>query len=237
MFELSGVSAGYGGTTVVRDVTLRVPPRSVVALIGANGAGKTTLLRTASGLIHARSGRVRLNGTELTGRPPHEFAAAGVCHVPEGRGIFRSLTVRENILLQAGRGSPGEALERATSAFPILGQRLDQVAGTLSGGQQQMLALARAHVTRPLVVLLDEVSMGLAPVVVDEILGFVRTLADEGASLLIVEQYVVRALELADYVFVLSRGRIVFSGEPAELDTDAVFWSYMGRQDATPVSV
>ena len=232
MFELRGVTAGYGDTTVLRDVSLVVPPMSVVALLGANGAGKTTMLRAASGLLRPRSGRILLDGEDLGGRPPNDFARLGICHVPEGRGIFRSLSVRENILLQAPPGGLSEAMDRATSAFPILGQRLGQTAGTLSGGQQQMLALAHAYVCRPRVVLLDEVSMGLAPLVVDEIFAFLGRLAAEGAALLIVEQYVVRAMAIADWVFMLSRGRITFAGEPAELDAEAVFQGYLGKHEA-----
>ena len=236
MFELRNVSAGYGTTTVLRDVSLVVPEGSVVALLGSNGAGKTTLLRAASGLIPVR-GRITLDGQVLSGHHPHDFARAGICHVPEGRGIFRSLTVRDNIVLQAGAGSVSDAIARATSVFPILGQRLSQTAGTLSGGQQQMLALARAYVTNPKVVLLDEVSMGLAPVVVDEIFEFLGRIAAEGTSLLIVEQYVTRALKLSDYVFLLNRGEVSFAGEPGELDVDELFTRYMGRaaEPAVPV--
>ena len=236
MFELCNLTAGYGTTTVLRDVSLVVPAGSVVALLGANGAGKTTLLRAASGLIPAR-GRITLDGRDLSGHSPHDFARAGICHVPEGRGIFRSLTVRDNIVLQAGASSLADAIDRATTAFPILGQRLGQTAGTLSGGQQQMLALARAYVTQPKVVLLDEVSMGLAPVVVDEIFDFLGRLAAEGTSLLIVEQYVTRALKLSDYVFLLNRGQVGFAGEPGELDVDELFTRYMGRsaEAALPV--
>jgi branched-chain amino acid transport system ATP-binding protein len=236
VFELCNVTAGYGTTTVLRDVSLVVPAGSVVALLGSNGAGKTTLLRAASGLIPAR-GRITLDGKDLSGHSPHDFARAGICHVPEGRGIFRSLTVRDNILLQAGSGSVADAIDRAVSVFPILGQRLGQIAGTLSGGQQQMLALARAYVTQPKVVLLDEVSMGLAPVVVDEIFDFLGRLAAEGTSLLIVEQYVTRALKLSDYVFLLNRGQVGFAGEPGELDVDELFTSYMGRSAEAAVPV
>lgn len=216
MFELSSVTAGYGSTIVLRDVSLVVPPSSVVALLGPNGAGKTTLLRVASGLLEPAEGHVLIDG-EPTGRAvPHRLAAHGVCHVPEGRGVFPSLSVRDNLTLFSQR-SGAAAIERAVDAFPRLGERLDQVAGTLSGGEQQMLALARAYVQRPRFVLLDEVSMGLAPVVIDELYAFLGRLAAEGVALLLVEQYAERALALADYVYVLSRGQIEFAGEPAEL--------------------
>jgi branched-chain amino acid transport system ATP-binding protein len=228
MLELDAVTAGYGDTAVLRDVSLWVPPRSVVALLGANGAGKTTLLRVASGLLKPSSGRLRIEGTDLTGKPPHTLARHGVCHVPEGRGVFPNLTVRDNILLQAGGRGIADAIARAVSAFPILGQKLNQPAGALSGGQQQMLALAHAYVTQPSYVLLDEVSMGLAPVVVDEIFGFLDALAASGCALLLVEQYVTRALELADYVYLITRGRLDFAGEPGELDNAKLMEQYMG---------
>jgi branched-chain amino acid transport system ATP-binding protein len=227
VFELRTLTAGYGNTTVVRDVSLSVPGGSVVALLGANGAGKTTLLRAASGLLPSR-GRIRLDGRELGGAAAQDVARAGVCHVPEGRGIFPTLSVRDNILLHAGPNAPRDAVERAVSAFPELGDRLAQPAGTLSGGQQQMLALSRAQVTTPRVVLLDEVSLGLAPAVVDRIFEHLGGIAASGTALLIVEQYVTRALALADYVYVLQRGRIGFAGEPSELDTEQMLQRYMG---------
>lgn len=228
MLELDNISAGYGGTRVLRDVSLWLPPESVVALLGTNGAGKTTLLRVASGLLAPTSGRLSVDGKDLTGKRPHTLARNGVCHVPEGRGVFPTLTVKENILIQAAGGDLDEAVERAVSAFPVLGHKLGQLAGSLSGGQQQMLALAHAYVTDADYVLLDEVSMGLAPVVVDEIFEFLGRLADDGRSLLLVEQYVARAIELADYVYLMNRGRIEFAGEPGELDGDRLVAQYLG---------
>lgn len=228
MLELDSISAGYGGTRVLRDVFLWLPPKSVVALLGTNGAGKTTLLRVASGLLTPSSGRLSVDGKDLTGKRPHTLARNGVCHVPEGRGVFPTLTVKENILIQAAGGDLDEAVERAVSAFPALSQKLGQLAGSLSGGQQQMLALAHAYVTDADYVLLDEVSMGLAPVVVDEIFEFLGRLADDGRALLLVEQYVARALELADYVYLMNRGRIEFAGEPGELDSDRLIAQYLG---------
>jgi branched-chain amino acid transport system ATP-binding protein len=228
VLELQGISAGYGDTPVLRDVSLWVPPRSVVALLGPNGVGKTTLLRVASGLLAPSSGRIRLDGRDLTGKPPYTLARHGVCHVPEGRGVFPNLTVRDNILIQAAGGDVDEAVEAVISAFPVLGQKLGQKAGSLSGGQQQMLALAHAYVTDPAYVLLDEVSMGLAPVVVDEIFEFLGELAASGCALLLVEQYVTRALELADYVYLMNRGRTEFAGEPGELDGARLMEQYLG---------
>jgi len=237
MLELRDIVAGYAETVVLRDVSLTVPSGSVVALLGPNGAGKTTLLRVASGLLRPRSGGVLLDGVDWTGRRAPRLAAAGVCHVPEGRGIFPALTVRENLLLYAPPGAVGEAIERAGEAFPVLVDRLGQVAGTLSGGQQQMLALARAYVSSPRLVLLDEVSMGLAPRIVDEIFEFFGRLRNEGASLLVVEQYVTRALEMADYVYLLQRGRVAFCGQPCEVDAANVLNQYLGVAAGLPSPV
>ena len=237
MLELRDIVAGYAETVVLRDVSLTVPSGSVVALLGPNGAGKTTLLRVASGLLRPRSGGVLLDGIDWTRRRAPRLAAAGVCHVPEGRGIFPALTVRENLLLYAPPGAVGEAIERAGEAFPVLVDRLGQVAGTLSGGQQQMLALARAYVSSPRLVLLDEVSMGLAPRIVDEIFEFFGRLRNEGASLLVVEQYVTRALEMADYVYLLQRGRVAFYGQPCEVDAANVLNQYLGVAAGLPSPV
>ena len=229
MYELRNVYAGYEGSTVVRDVSLVVPDQAVVALVGPNGAGKTTLLRAASGLLPSTSGQFLLDGNDVTGWASDRLSRAGVCHVPEGRGVFAGLSVRDNIRLQAPPWVDRKAIPQAASAFPRLGERLDQPAGTMSGGEQQMLALAHAYVGEPRVVLLDEVSMGLAPLIVDEIFEYLKRLAQAGRSLLLVEQYVARALELADYVYVLRRGQMEFAGEPFELGTDAILASYLGE--------
>jgi len=228
MLELNSVVAGYAGTTVLRGVDLVVPDGAVVALLGANGAGKTTLLRVASGLLHPTEGRLILDGADVTRCRPYELVRRGICHVPEGRGIFPSMTVRENLILQSVKGEEEPALERAVSAFPRLGERLAQTAGTMSGGEQQMLALARTYVQHPKLVLLDEVSMGLAPKIVDEIFDFLGLLRAQGASLLLVEQYVTRALAIADYVYLLNRGEVSFAGEPGELEGEDVFSQYVG---------
>jgi branched-chain amino acid transport system ATP-binding protein len=230
VFQLERIVAGYGGSTVLRDVSITVPDHSVVALLGSNGAGKTTLLRVASGLLRPTSGQIEIDGQDVTGMAPHQLVAHGVCHVPEGRGIFPNLTVRENLLVQAPRGEQSSAIDRAVSAFPRLGERLSQVARTMSGGEQQMLALARTYVQRPRIVLLDEVSMGLAPKIVDEIFEFFALLRNEGVSLLLVEQYVVRALEIADVVYLLNRGEVAFAGDPGELEGEDVFSRYVGAE-------
>jgi branched-chain amino acid transport system ATP-binding protein len=236
MLVLDGVTAGYGGTTVLRDVDLTVPDSSVVALLGPNGAGKTTLLRVASGLLPPWQGRVVVDGEDLTGRPPHQLAGRGVCHVPEGRGVFPPLTVAQNLELFSPPGQERETRDRAVEAFPVLGQRLNQVAGTMSGGQQQMLALARSYIANPHVVLLDEVSMGLAPIIVDEIFDFLERMAKEGTALLLVEQYATKALAIADYVYILGRGSVTFAGDSAELEGEDVFQRYLGIDVAVAAS-
>jgi branched-chain amino acid transport system ATP-binding protein len=228
MLELRNVSAGYESGLVLRDINLAVPDHSVVALLGSNGAGKTTLLRVLSGLLRPAAGEVLLDGDEVSTLRPHELARRGMCHVPEGRGVFPALSVFDNIRLQASRSVDRKAVSDAVAVFPRLGERLHQVAGTLSGGEQQMLALARAYVSAPSLVLLDEVSMGLAPKIVEEIFDYLRRLAGTGAALLLVEQYVDRALKLADYVYVLERGRISFAGEPDELANASLMKCYLG---------
>jgi branched-chain amino acid transport system ATP-binding protein len=227
VLEIRRIDAGYGETTVLRGVSLVVPDGRVVALLGANGAGKTTVLRAASGLLRPSAGHVRLDGIDVTGWSPHRLVRLGLCHIPEGRGVFPQLTVRENLVLQSPAGQETAAIERACGVFAALGRRLGQRAGLLSGGEQQMLALARAYVNSPRLVLLDEVSMGLAPIVVDEIFGFLERLAKEGAAMLLVEQYVTRALDLADYVYILTRGTVSFAGEPAELEDESLFRHYI----------
>jgi branched-chain amino acid transport system ATP-binding protein len=226
--EVRGLEAGYERTTVLRDVTLEVPAGQVTALLGPNGAGKTTLLRVVSGFLRPTAGSVRFFGEEVTSVAPHQRFERGLCHIPEGRGIFRSLTVRENLVMQARRGTEAEALDRATAAFPILGERLGQQAGTLSGGQQQMLAMAAAYVRNPRLILVDEASLGLAPLVVDSLFGFLEKLTREGCSLLIVDQFAHRALSMATAAFVLNRGEITFAGSARQLLAGDVFSRYLG---------
>jgi branched-chain amino acid transport system ATP-binding protein len=230
--EMKGVTAAYGDTIALRDVSLVVPAGRVVALLGPNGAGKTTLLSVASGLLRPRSGQVVMDGRDVTGSSPDRMARAGLCHITEGRSVFPGLTVADNLKMFAGRSGASDAIERAVSAFPRLGERLGQQAGTMSGGEQQMLALARAYAQQAPLVLLDEVSMGLAPIIVDEIFEFLRRLADEGHSLLLVEQYVAKALDLADLVYLLVRGRLVFAGEPDEVAGTDIFAHYLGAEIA-----
>jgi branched-chain amino acid transport system ATP-binding protein len=199
----------------------------VTALLGANGAGKTTTLCTASGLIRPQQGKVLVDGADVTSLAPNKRSRMGLCHIPEGRAIFRSLTVRQNLYLQAPAGVEA-AMDEAVTAFPILGERLNQIAGTLSGGEQQMLAMARAFIPSARVILVDEASLGLAPMVVDAMFEFLSNLKHNGASLLIVDQFVTRALVLADTVYVMNLGEIVFKGTPGELEREDVFERYLG---------
>jgi branched-chain amino acid transport system ATP-binding protein len=229
VLELRGIDGGYGRTRVLHDVSLAVPRSSVVALLGANGAGKTTLLRVASGLLRPTAGQVLLAGSDVTRQSAAQRARRGLCLIPEGRGVFRSLTVRDNLELAIPAGAKRTArLERPLTAFPALARRLNQVAGNLSGGEQQMLALSRAYLTEPAVVLLDELSMGLAPILVDQVFASIRQLAEDGIALILVEQYVNRGLELADRVCLINRGRITFSGPPGNLDSGALIRNYLG---------
>jgi branched-chain amino acid transport system ATP-binding protein len=230
--ELAGVSAAYGDTVVLRDIHMIVPEGRVVALLGPNGAGKSTLLSVVSGLLDPRSGRVLLDGEDRPGTIPEARVALGVCYVTEGGAIFPGLTVGENLRMFASAKTHTEAVERAVSAFPKLGQRLNQMAGTMSGGEQRMLALARAYARQPSLILLDEVSLGLAPIIVDEIFAFMAQLTSEGVSLLVVEQYVSKVLALADLAYLLVRGRIVFAGESGELANTDIMAHYLGDEQA-----
>jgi branched-chain amino acid transport system ATP-binding protein len=240
MLTLTGVTAEYHGVDVLRDVDLVVPDGASVALLGANGAGKTTVLKVAAGIGPTlRAGRVAVDGRRVDGTAPHTRARLGLCLVPEGRGIFRNLSVRENLELfvtagtkpRIGTATPrdvADAVDRFVDAFPMLDAFLNHRAGALSGGQQQMLALGRALVTDARLVLADELSVGLAPVVVDEIFGVMRTMQAQGRSLLIVEQYIDRILDVVDYVYILHKGRVVFVGEPEQVRGSGVFDRYLG---------
>jgi branched-chain amino acid transport system ATP-binding protein len=225
---LDAVDAGYDGGRVLERVSLCAPTGAVTALLGANGAGKTTALRVASGLLAPSAGRVWLDDADVTGSTAEQLAARGVCHIPEGRGVFPELTVRENLALFAAPHGDGDPADRAVEAFPALRDHLDRPAGRLSGGQQQMVAVSRAALRRAPLVLLDEVSMGLAPRVVDDIFEFLETLVADGAAVLLVEQFVSRALALADYVYLLNRGVIVLAGDASELQDEDLAGRYLG---------
>jgi branched-chain amino acid transport system ATP-binding protein len=229
VLTLHSVTAGYGDSIVLRDVNLSVGEGEVVALFGPNGAGKTTLLRTATGFVRPREGRIEFMGEDFTGDPPHAFVRRGICHLPEGRGIFPSLTVRENLTIQAARSRDmADLVAEVSELFPALSGRLRQVAGSLSGGEQQMLALARAYLTRPKLVLVDEASLGLAPLMVDRIYDALHELVERGMSLVIVEQYVQKALDLAATVYILSRGQIIHVAKAREISTEEIYERYLG---------
>ena len=229
--SMKGITSGYGTTTIVRNIDLNIKAGSVTALLGPNGAGKSTLLKTMSGLIRPMSGSVLIDGHDVSSLAPNKRANLGLCHIPEGRGIFPSMTVKENLELQAKPGEQSIAIEKGIAAFPILGERLMQRAGTMSGGQQQMLSMARAYTQNPRVILVDEGSLGLAPIVVDEIFSFLAGVAAAGAALLIVDQFVARALALATSAYVMTRGEIVFAGTSAELQRSDVFERYLGTHE------
>jgi branched-chain amino acid transport system ATP-binding protein len=233
--ELSGIDAGYGSVHVLRQVDLVVQPGQVVALLGANGAGKTTLLRTASGLLAPSHGQVRINGNDVTSQAPNRRGRAGLCLIPEGRGIFRNRTVAENLRMSTPSWVKRPDLDSVFETFPILKERRKQMAGTLSGGQQQMLALARATLSEAKLLLVDEVSMGLAPIVVDVIFGALQALADGGVALLLVEQYVNRALAMADSVYLIKKGEIRNAGAPSNLSSGNLMAEYMGTTAASAV--
>jgi len=214
--ELSvrGLRAGYGAVEVLHGIDLDVPSGALTALLGPNGAGKTTLLSVLAGLLPARAGQVLWSGRDVTSVPPDARARAGLALVPERRGIFGALSVRENLEIFAGHGVTPDA---ALTAFPVLADRLGQRAGSLSGGEQQMLAMSRALLRYPRVLLLDEISLGLAPRVTRRLFDVVGELAQSGTTVLLVDQYLSDALRLADIVYVLARGEVAFAGEPAEL--------------------
>lgn len=228
LLEVDALSVRYGGLTALEDVSLAVPEASVVALLGANGAGKSTLLKAVAGLVEPSAGEVRLQGSDLDGASPHERARRGLCLIPEGRGIFPALTVADN--LRVALDDDDDGVRRVTEYFPVLQERLEQLAGTLSGGQQQMLALARAVGSDPLLLMADELSLGLAPLLVQEMARTLQRLHEEaGRTILLVEQYVAHAVRLADFVYILNRGRLVWAGEPAELQASPVLVeSYLG---------
>jgi branched-chain amino acid transport system ATP-binding protein len=219
ILELIGVRAAYGRIEVLRGVDLSVPRGAVVALLGANGAGKTTLLKVISGLMPATDGDIHLAGVHVANAPPEQLTRAGLCLVPEGRGIFPNLTVEENLWLASYSGRPVEKiLTEAYGRFPRLKERRRQLAGSMSGGEQQMLSLARALSSEPALLLLDELSMGLAPLIVESLYDTVAEIAEQGVSILVVEQFAASALRVADYAAVMHGGRIVATGEPAEIE-------------------
>ncbi len=227
-FAMRHIDAGYGRVTVLHDVTVSVMPGEIVALIGPNGAGKSTLLRAATGMVKVTNGSVCLGARDLSGASIETIARAGVAHVPEGRRLFPGLSVRDNLLLGGWRNRRRD-LEPVLALFPKLGQRLGQVAGSMSGGEQQMCAIGRALVGRPDFLLIDELSLGLAPLVIDEILARLSDVAAGGTGVLLVEQDAGAALEIAGRAYVLENGRITLHQPAAELLADPrVREAYLG---------
>jgi branched-chain amino acid transport system ATP-binding protein len=231
--ELERLAVAYGDAPAVWDATLEVDDGQVVAVIGPNGAGKSTLVNTIAGLQRPRSGVLRFAGVDLAALPPHQVCRHGIALVPEGRRLFTRMSVEENLEIgcyraEARRARPA-TLERVYGLFPILRERRRQLAGSLSGGQQQMVAIGRGLMARPRLLLLDEPSLGLAPAVVDLMFETIRAIHDEGVAILLVEQNVVRALDIADRAYVLEEGRVVAEGAPSDLRQDArIRQAYLG---------
>jgi branched-chain amino acid transport system ATP-binding protein len=236
MLTVTSLRSGYGKIEVLHEVSLTIEQGQIVTLIGANGAGKTTLLKTISGLIRPSAGAITFEGQSLVRRAPHKIVAQGLSHVPEGRAILKRMTVFDNLRMGAYVRSDNEIardIDAVFARFPILSERRDQMAGTLSGGEQQMLAIGRALVARPRLLLLDEPSLGLAPKIVTRIFQTLRELKQEGKTILLVEQNARQALQVADYGYVLERGRIAFSGSGATLLTmPEVRQTYLGQSAA-----
>jgi branched-chain amino acid transport system ATP-binding protein len=241
MLSIDNLQAAYGKVEVLHGISLEVPKGKLVTLIGSNGAGKTTTMRAISGMIKPRGGKVTLAGRDITGLDSHRIARAGLAHSPEGRRVFATMSVTDNLLLGAfprftGARPKGEVqrdLDKAMDLFPRLKERRDQLAGTLSGGEQQMLAMARAVMLNPDVILLDEPSMGLAPILVDEVFRIITRLKQDGVTMLLVEQFAAAALEVADYGYVLENGSIAVHGPATSLRNDPkVVAAYLGGAHA-----
>jgi branched-chain amino acid transport system ATP-binding protein len=236
MLSIKGLRSGYGKIEVLHDLGLEIMQGQIVTLIGANGAGKTTLLKTISGLLRPNSGSIAFEGTSILRRPPHRIVGLGISHVPEGRAILRRMTVLDNLRMGAYVRSDSEVgrdIESVLARFPVLSERRLQMAGTLSGGEQQMLAIGRALVARPRLLLLDEPSLGLAPKIVTQIFFTLRELKNEGKTILLVEQNARQALRVADQGYVLERGRIIYSGSGQQLlKMPEVQRTYLGQSAA-----
>jgi len=233
MLELKGVVSGYGNITALKSIDLSVPEGKIVSLIGANGAGKSTTMRTIMGLVKAREGSISFLNQDLTKLKTHEIVKAGISLVPEGRQILQDMTVYENLEMGAyirkDKAGIEEDIKKVFKRFPILDERSYQLGGTLSGGQQQMLAIGRALMARPKLLLLDEPSMGLAPLVVNEIFEVIKEISQEGTTVLVVEQNVRQALKIADYAYVLETGKMVLDGSAEDVRHDPrVMEAYLG---------
>jgi len=236
MLSIKRLRSGYGKIEVLHDIDLEIAQGQIVTLIGANGAGKTTLLKTISGLLRPNAGSIEFEGTSIVRCPPHKIVGLGISHVPEGRAILKRMTVLDNLRMGAYVRSDSEVardIESVLTRFPALSERRLQVAGTLSGGEQQMLAIGRALVARPRLLLLDEPSLGLAPKIVTQIFLTLRELKSEGKTILLVEQNARQALRIADHGYVLERGRVFFSGSGQELlNMPEVQRTYLGQSAA-----
>ena len=233
LLEIDDIRVFYDNIEALKGVSIAVEEHQIVTLVGANGAGKTTTLRAISGLLHPRFGDIRFNGESLTDVPPHEISQMGIVQVPEGRRIFAKLTVDENLHMGAfarnDRAGIAEDKERMMALFPRLKERIKQVAGTLSGGEQQMVATARALMARPRVLLMDEPSMGLSPVLVEQVFQTIRAINKQGVTILLVEQNALAALNIADYAYVLESGKVALTGRGSELiDDEKVQHAYLG---------
>jgi branched-chain amino acid transport system ATP-binding protein len=236
LLELDGVEAGYGPFRALFGISFSVPSGSAVALLGPNGSGKSTVARVATGLVPVTSGRICFDGSDVTGVRPHRLARRGLVHVAEGRSIFATLSVGENLAIHlrrsSGRAGVAAALEHAYGAFPVLYQRRRQRAGTLSGGEQRMLALAVVLANPPKLLVVDELSLGLAPLLIDEVYRSLETIRQAGTSLLIVEQHVARAFSLADYYVLLAKGEVVKQGRAEHIEDVT---AYLPGESADPV--
>jgi len=232
LLAVSGLHAGYGGTEVLRGIDLTVDPGEIVAVLGSNGVGKSTLNRTLSGILRATSGAIRFDGVDVGREKPPAIVARGLIHVPEGRRIFPNLSVRENLDLGSYRRASARRAqnrERVFSIFPRLFERRAQHAGTLSGGEQQMLAVGRGLMAEPKLIILDEPSLGLSPLLVEELFALVRRINADGVSVLLVEQNVVQSLEVANRAYILAEGKFVMSGSAVDIAADpALKRAYLG---------
>jgi branched-chain amino acid transport system ATP-binding protein len=223
LLDIHGLRAGYGETEVLRGVDLVVEPGEIVAVLGSNGVGKSTLNRTISGIVRARAGSIRFHGAAIDHEKPAAIVARGLIHVPEGRRIFPNLSVRENLDLgsyRRGAEHRAQNRERVFAIFPRLRERRSQRAGTLSGGEQQMLAIGRGLMAEPKLIILDEPSLGLSPLLVDELFALIQRIHADGVSVLLVEQNVVQSLEVADRAYILAEGKFVMSGTAADIGAD-----------------
>ena len=234
MLEVKDLEVYYGVIQAIKGISFHVEEGEVIALIGANGAGKTTTLQTITGMLNAQAGSIQLEGTELTKIPGHKIVSMGMAHVPEGRRVFAQLSVLENLKLGAytrkDKTEIEESLKRVYKSFPRLEERKNQLAGTLSGGEQQMLAMGRALMSKPRIVLMDEPSMGLSPIFVEEIFNIIKEISAEGTTVLLVEQNAKKALSIADRAYVLETGKIVLEGDAKDLLNDeSIKKAYLGE--------